>query len=138
MAAEKSATVAVTNGSLVIPNAGRVQVGPSSLQGMRKMATVEQFLASLRRHVGERESPPPTNKNPFSAALGRPPEAWCADFVVACAREGGLKLPSESASTTTLADAFKVAGRWFHDPWPGDLGFVDFPKDNTFGIQHVL
>jgi hypothetical protein len=100
------------------------------------MATVEQFLASLRRHVGEKESG--SNRNPFSAALGRPPEAWCADFVVACAREVGLKLPSESAYTPTMADAFKLAGRWFHDPQPGDLGFVDFPNDNTNGIQHVL
>ncbi|HEY8201338.1 MAG TPA: CHAP domain-containing protein, partial [Actinomycetota bacterium] len=63
--------------------------------------------------------------------------AWCATYIVACAREVGLRLPSESAYTPTMADGFRQAGRWFTQPHPGDIAFVDFPNDNTRGIQHV-
>lgn len=102
------------------------------------MATVNAFLDVLRRHVGTTENPPDSDQNPFSAALGRPAQFWCADFVVACARDVGLALPSESAYTPTLADGFRRAGRWFStDPQPGDLAFIDFPRDNKTRIQHV-
>lgn len=101
------------------------------------MATVEQLLATATRYVGTMESPRNSNCNPFSKRLGRPCEQWCADFVVAVARESGVTLPSESAYTPTMADAFRRAGRFFHDPRPGDISFVDFPGDNTYGIQHV-
>lgn len=99
--------------------------------------TREAFLAELRSHKGETEMPPNSNINPFSLSLGRPAEPWCADFIVAGARKVGLQLPSESAYTPTMADAFRRAGRFVHDPQPGDIGFVDFPGDNTHGIQHV-
>lgn len=101
------------------------------------MATVEQFLATARKYLGTREDPPGTNANPFSQRLGRPREPWCADYVVAVAREAGVSLPSESAYTPTMADAFRRAGRFFHEPRPGDLAFFDFPGDNTHGIQHI-
>jgi hypothetical protein len=102
------------------------------------MATREQFLAKLSSYVGTVEDPPESNCQPFSKALGRPCEQWCADFLGAGAKEVGLTLPSDSAYTPTMADAFRRAGRLFHDPVPGDLAFVDFPGDNTHGIQHVL
>lgn len=92
----------------------------------------------MRSHKGTTENPPNSNHNPFSTALGRPNEPWCADFIVACAREVGLKLPSESAYTPTMADAFRRAGRWTHTPDIALIGFVDFPGDNHHGIQHVL
>jgi len=101
------------------------------------VGTCEQFLAVARRYDGITENPPGSNQNPFSERLGRPREPWCADYVVACAREAGVKLPSESAYCPTMADAFRRAGRFVHDPQPGDLGFFDFPGDNTHGIQHV-
>ena len=103
------------------------------------MASVEQFLASLRKHIGVTEWPAGSNRNPFAARAGhRDGEYWCATYVVACARDAGLKLPSESPATITMADAFRRAGRWFHDPRPGDIGFVDFPGSRGTGIQHVL
>lgn len=101
------------------------------------MATVEQFLATARKYLGTTEMPPGSNQNPFSTRLGRPNEPWCADMIVAVARETGVQLPSESAYTPTMADAFRRAGRFVHDPQPGDIGFVDFPGDNTHGVQHV-
>jgi CHAP domain-containing protein len=102
------------------------------------MATVDAFLATLRRYVGTTESPPGSNRQPFAARAGHANGyAWCATFLVACAREVGLRLPSESAYTPTMADGFKRAGRWSSQPHPGDLAFLDFPDDNTHGIQHV-
>jgi surface antigen len=102
------------------------------------MATVPEFLANVSSFIGTTESPPRSNHNPFSLTLGRPAEAWCADFVAACARGVRLELPSESAYTPTMADAFRRAGRWTTtDPQPGYIAFWDFPGDNTFGIQHV-
>jgi hypothetical protein len=103
------------------------------------MATVEQFLACVRSHIGVTESPPGSNDTPFAARAGHlNGQPWCATFVVACARDAGVKLPSESAYTPTMADGFKHAGRWTpDDPRPGDLAFVDFPDDHTVRIQHV-
>jgi hypothetical protein len=103
------------------------------------MATVDEFLTCLRRHIGETESPAESNLTPFAARAGHANgEPWCATFVVACAREVGIKLPSESAYTPTMADGFKHAGQWTpSDPRPGDLAFIDFPGDHKVRIQHV-
>ena len=103
------------------------------------MATAEAFLTCLRTYVGQTEAPPRSNRQPFAAKAGHADgQPWCASFVVACAREVGITLPSESAYTPTMADGFRRAGRWFQDPQPGDLGFVDFPNDNKTRIQHVV
>jgi hypothetical protein len=101
------------------------------------MATAEQFIAQLRRSIGVTESPAGTNRNPFSSQMGRPPEPWCADFIAATARQIGLRLPSESAYTPTMADGFRKAGRFHQTPQRGDIGFVDFPNDNKTRVQHV-
>lgn len=101
------------------------------------MPTPEQFIGQARRSLAITEAPPGSNRNPFSSQLGRPPEPWCADFIVATARQVGLKLPSESAYTPTMADAFKRAGLFTQTPQPGDIGFVDFPNDNKTRVQHV-
>lgn len=62
--------------------------------------------------------------------------AWCATFVVAIARRLGITLPSESAYTPTMANAFKKAGRWHATPQVGDVPFFDFP-DSKRRIQHT-
>lgn len=98
------------------------------------MATLTEFGERLRSKIGTIEQA--GNRNPFSAALGRPPEAWCADLLVAVAREVDLKLPSESAYTPTSADAYRRAGRWSPTPVVGAWSFWDFP-DAHRGIQHV-
>lgn len=102
------------------------------------MATVDTFLSTLRQYVGTKESPAGSNRQPFAKRAGHANGfAWCATFVVACAREIGLQLPSESAYTPTMADGFRRAGRWFQQPQPGDLAFLDFPRDSVLRIQHV-
>lgn len=100
------------------------------------MTTAKEFIAAAVAEVGTKESPVGSNCNPYSHELGRPCEFWCADFVVCMARRVGLHLPSESAYTPSLAQAFKDHHQWYPDPQPGDLAFWDFP-DAEHRIQHV-
>lgn len=102
------------------------------------MATAQQLLANARRYVGITESPAGSNCQPFSYGLRRPCEAWCADFVVFCLREVGVKIPSESASTPTMFAGFRAAGLSVpvNSIRPGDVLFFDFPDKST-GIQHT-
>jgi hypothetical protein len=103
------------------------------------MATAEDFIAECRRYLGTTEAPPGSNRQPFADRAGHlNGYAWCASYIVACARAVGLKLPSESAWTPSMADGFRRAGRWYAKPERGDIGFIDFPGDNTTGIQHVV
>lgn len=102
------------------------------------MATASQAISAARQRVGTTEFPANSNCNTFSTHLGRPCEAWCADFLVAILREVGVKIPSESAYTPTMFAGFRVAGMSvpINNVRPGDLVFFDFP-DKTTGIQHV-
>lgn len=100
------------------------------------MASPNDFIGMARRSVGMTETP--VNRTPFAAIAGHANgQPWCATYVVATARQIGLRLPSESAYTPTMADGFKRAGLFTQTPQPGDVGFVDFPGDNKTRVQHV-
>lgn len=103
------------------------------------MATVAQWLGTLTKYKGLTESPPGSNRQPFAPRVGHlNGYAWCASYVAACAREAGVRLPSESAWTPSMADGFRRTGRWYPTgPRPGDVVFFDFPNDNQRRIQHV-
>ena len=79
---------------------------------------VQKLLAEARSHLGFHEGA--GNKNPFSKALGRPSEAWCADFVSYCAKKAGLHV--NTASAQGVANIIKSQGGWKgrHNPQPGD------------------
>lgn len=61
--------------------------------------------------------------------------AWCATFVVACMRANGVRLPSESAYTPTMANGFQRAGRWGRTPRVGAVVFFRWPSLGR--IAHV-
>jgi hypothetical protein len=84
----------------------------------RPESNADQILDTARKFIGLHERG--NNGNPFSKALGRPPEAWCADFVSYCAKKAGLKL--NTASAQGVADYLKDRGSWKgrHNPQPGD------------------
>ncbi len=86
-----------------------------------------KILETARKWLGTHERG--NNGNPFSKALGRPPEAWCADFVSYCAKKAGLKL--NTASAQGVADFLKSKGSWKgrHNPQPGDA--LTFRWDGT-------
>lgn len=104
------------------------------------MPTAETVLTLARTYRNTTEMPPGSNLNPFAAIAGHPNGyAWCASFVVAVFRQVGMRLPSESAWTPTMAAGFQKAGAWHAGAagaQPGDVLFWDFP-DKTQGIEHV-
>lgn len=102
------------------------------------MATAPDLLRVAESHVGTTEHPPGSNCQPFSKGLNRPCEAWCADFVVSCLRQAGVRIPNESAYTPTMFSGFRAAGLSIPIAaiLPGDVLFFDFPDKHT-GIQHV-
>lgn len=95
---------------------------------------VETMLNEARSHLGFNEGA--GNNNPFSHAMGRPSEAWCADFVSFLARKAGLSL--NTASAQGVADFLKSRGTWKgkSNPQPGDA--VTFRWDGSGGwADHV-
>jgi len=100
----------------------------------RPSSKAAKLLAEARKHLGFHEGA--GNRNPFSRALGRPPEAWCADFVSYCAKKAGLHV--NTASAQGVANAIKAQGGWKgrHNPQPGDA--VTFRWDGSHGwADHV-
>lgn len=117
------------------PHAGKPPVRtPASAGPGRPSSKAQKLLAEARKHLGFHEGT--GNRNPFSKALGRPPEAWCADFVSYCAKKAGLHV--NTASAQGVANAIKAQGGWKgrHDPKPGDA--VTFRWDGSHGwADHV-
>lgn len=109
-------------------------VKPTNPTTGRPSTKVQKLLAEARKHLGFHEGA--GNKNPFSKALGRPPEAWCADFVSFCAKKAGLHV--NTASAQQVANIIKQQGGWKgrHNPQPGDA--VTFRWDGSHGwADHV-
>ncbi|MEF3112409.1 peptidoglycan-binding protein [Streptomyces chrestomyceticus] len=68
------------------------------------------MITTAKTHVGYREGA--GNRNKFSAAVGRPAEEWCADFVSAVAQESGNgTLFPNTASCSNAKDWFQRRGR---------------------------
>ena len=118
-----------SNPGTPVTNAGGVDLGPA--QGNSKG---EQILATARQFIGTHEGS--GNSNPFSSALGRPPEAWCADFVSFCAKKAGLNL--NTASAQGVQNYLEQHGTWKgkSNPQPGDA--LTFRWDGSNGwADHV-
>lgn len=99
------------------------------------MSTVQSVLTIAAAEIGVTESPAGSNRQKYSLELGRPAEPWCADFVVWVSRKAGLALPSESAYTPWMANAFRSRGMWHTaEPRPGDIAFFNFGSGI---IRHV-
>ncbi|MFJ9522440.1 peptidoglycan-binding protein [Kitasatospora sp. NPDC101801] len=74
------------------------------------MSGARAMLQTARSHLGYREGA--DNQNRFSAAMGRPAESWCADFVAAVAVESGNagRYP-DTASCSVARGWFERRGR---------------------------
>lgn len=96
---------------------------------VRHAAALDAVLSAARGELGRTEQPPGSNRTPYAAEAGHAEgQAWCATFVVAMMRRAGVRLPSESAYTPTMANGFKKAGRWTDQPQPGAVVFFRWPK----------
>lgn len=92
------------------------------------------IVNEARKHLGFHEGS--GNVNPYSKYFGRPPEAWCADFVSYVATKAGYKL--NNASAQYLLDEVKNRGVWKgrNNPATGDV--VGFAWDGRNGwADHV-
>lgn len=101
------------------------------------MAIARQILDIARAEIGNKESPPGSNRQKYGKAYGWDGVAWCAIFVWWCFHraEADALLPTKTASCWQLMDAAKKAGLWvtssFH---PGDVLIYQFGASYHTGI----
>lgn len=103
------------------------------------MGQRNEFIKVAREEVGVIEGPK-DNETKYGAFTKANFLPWCGSFVMWCANEVGLKIPSV-VSTYKGAEAFIKKGKWESvdeaTPLPGDIVFFDFPGDNFNRISHV-
>ena len=109
-------------------------IGGVDLSPAQAGSNAEKILATARQYLGLHEGA--GNSNPFSNALGRPPEAWCADFVSFCAKKAGLNL--NTASAQGVQDFLTKQGSWKgrNNPQPGDALTFNWSGHNGWA-DHV-
>ena len=98
--------------------------------------SVREVLTWAASQVGVAEDPPGSNKQPFAKLAGHSNgQAWCATFLVATWKVGGIDLipDTNTAYTPSMHDAFKNAGRLRKHPRPGDVGFLFVEDVNRIG-----
>jgi hypothetical protein len=97
------------------------------------------FIAAAKGELGVIEGPKDneTKYGEFTKANFLP---WCGSFVMWCANQVGLKIPSV-VGTLAGAQAFMKKDQWEKAeeaiPLPGDIIFFDFPNDGIDRISHV-
>jgi len=94
-------------------------------------------LAQHELAKGVREEPLGSNRQPYSAFWGRPPEPWCADFVSYVCRQSGNK-DINFASVDMLLGHLKKTGQ-FHtnNPKPGDIIIFDWNRHDSDPSEHT-
>ena len=103
------------------------------------MTKIEEFLKVAIAEVGTAETGQNLTKyGKFTKHDGQP---WCGSFIMWCANEVALKIPS-CVSTVAGATAFMKKNQWEKasdeaQPLPGDICFMDFPNDGVDRISHV-
>lgn len=98
------------------------------------MTAAADILNLARKELGYSEGK--NNDNKFAAKAGHANnQPWCASFVVAIFRAGGIKLPSESAYTPAMASGFEKTNAWTTKPAVGAVVFYKWPSMGR--IAHV-
>jgi hypothetical protein len=97
------------------------------------------FIAVAKSQLGVIEGPK-DNETKYGAFTKANFLPWCGSFVMWCANEVSLKIPS-CVSTVAGATAFMKKGQWEKAeeaiPLPGDIVFFDFPNDGVDRISHI-
>lgn len=95
------------------------------------MATARQLLEVARKELGERESPPGSNRVKYATWYGLPGQPWCVMFVMWVFHYAGVALPTRTASCTLLMRAAQVAECWVTEGFrPGDVVIYDWGADS--------
>jgi hypothetical protein len=96
--------------------------------------TAALAISIAHAEVGTIEQPENLTKyGKFMKADGLP---WCGSFCNWVLAQAGVKVHSV-VSTALGAHKFKETSRYFIEPMPGDLAFMDFPHDGIDRISHV-
>jgi hypothetical protein len=97
--------------------------------------TISDVLRIAAGEVGYTENPPSSNRQKYSAALGRPAESWCADFCEWVLKQAGVPGPARNTygNASALVHGF---GPIQQLPQPGDLVGYHFAGEAA-GINHV-
>ena len=102
------------------------------------MSQRANFVAKAQSQVGVVEGPK-DNETKYGAFTKANFKPWCGSFVMWCANEVGLKIPSV-VSTVVGMTKFQGTGAWVNPqtakPQPGDLAFFDFAVGGT-PVDHV-
>lgn len=97
------------------------------------------FIEAARSQIGVIEGPK-DNETKYGAFTKANFLPWCGSFVMWCANEVGLKMPSV-VGTFAGAQAFIKKDQFEQGegatPFPGDIAFFDFPGDGIDRISHV-
>lgn len=103
------------------------------------MGQRNDFIKVAKAEIGVIEGPK-DNETKYGAFTKANFLPWCGSFVMWCANEVGLKIPSV-VSTYRGAEAFIKKNKWESvdeaTPLPGDIVFFDFPGDSLNRISHV-
>lgn len=124
--------------SLKETNQDRKELGLKPLAHALRAPTAsnaQKILDVARKWIGYHEGA--GNSNRFSHDMGRPSEAWCADFVSYCVKHAGLHTVN-TASAQGVAQELAAKGRWKgrSNPQPGDA--VTFNWSGSHGwADHV-
>jgi LysM repeat protein len=103
--------------------------------------TAAQLVNRLCSQTGITEAPAGSNRQPYSAALGRPPQPWCADFLMwgmfSLGWDGRERLPLFSSCSHLMAGMSALG--WlavrFDDVRAGDVLFFSFARNGI--VEHV-
>ena len=112
-------------------------IGTNQLAKMKKDAKGDyrdKVLETARRFLGFHEKG--TNGNPFSKFFGRPPEAWCADFVSYCYTKSGKSL--NECNTPNLLAKLHANGTYTrNNPKAGDIIMFDWHPGSGPTAEHT-
>lgn len=94
------------------------------------MSQQANFIAKAQGEVGTKENPPNSNNTKYGEFTGKNGLPWCGSFVMWCANQVGLKMPSV-VYTPAGVIGFQGIGAWANPqtstPQPGFIAFFDFP-----------
>ena len=106
-----------------------------------KPGSAARFVEIARSQIGVVEGPK-DNETDFGKFTKHDEQPWCGSFMMWCADQSKVKIPSVVA-TIAGAEAFKKAGKWTDakdaNPKLGDIVFFHFAAEakSTDQIQHV-